>query len=248
MSATNLLNPNGSNSGVVQNVQTNNPLYNPSVPVIGDLNIAKNARNLKLKDRFYLENSLDGQMKNSDGLSLGANNKYLRRKDYDRQIDPNYLRRQNPKNQKHTEPNDFYDGMSLGYYDLPKRIPRATIGMPTAPIDSLNAYQYKNRFLDNSLPTLPAKPTGTTNRIILPPPPRQAPDLNDKNTIGQDPTLDTRLKEIQDAQDRETLNRNTNNRNSNKAERDRYGDVAISAPHGPNLVFPVNRPYDGSFP
>lgn len=242
MSANSLLNPNGSTPGVVQNVQSNNLLYNPSVPVIGDLNIAKNARALKLKDRFYIDNVMDGQMKNSDGLSLGANNKYLKSKDYDRQIDPNYLRRQNPKNQKHTETNDYYNGITLGYYDLPKRIPRATIGMPAAPIDSLNAYQYKNRFLDNSSPSVPKQ---TINNPIMPAPPKQSPNLNDRNTTGQDPTLDPRLKEIQDARDRAIMNRNSNiPRDTKISGKDIYGDVPIYAPSIPQPTFPDK--FDGS--
>lgn len=147
-SARSLLNL--SNQNVAPNVTSTNPLYNPEIPVINDINI-RELRNIKFKDRYYLDNRIDRQMRNSDGLSLGPNNKYLRRKDYDRQIDPNYLRRENPKNKKHTDPNDFYNGSTLAFLEIPKRIPRATTTAPV--IDSMDQYQYKNRFISNPLLT-----------------------------------------------------------------------------------------------
>lgn len=233
MSATSLLNPY-SNEGTIPNPISNNSMYNPDIPVIGDLNIVRNARALKLRDRYYLDNSLDGQMKNSDGLSLGSNNKYLRTANYDRQIDINYLRRQNSKNNKHTEPNDFYNGMELGYYDLPKRIQRPVTQSAISPIDSLDAYQYKNRFIDNSMPslppavikqqpvepitpTLPKAPVKTQAKIIAP--------------IGFDPTDDDRFKKIQEAKERAIINRNIMSSKKEPDVLDRYGKAAIHPTH-----------------
>ena len=174
MSASSLIGKSASN--VVENVKPANGLYNPSVPIIGDKNI-KELRNIKFKDRYYLDQRIDGQMKNTEG-TLGPNNKFLTRIDYDRQIDENYLRRQNPKNRKHTDPADFYNGSQLAYYGLPVKIPRAVITQPT--IDPMEQYQYQNRFISN--PLLPA-----TRPSPTPVPFPQSPsDMTDR--IGFDPT------------------------------------------------------------
>lgn len=174
MSASSLIGKSASN--VVENVKPTNGLYNPSVPIIGDKNI-KELRNIKFKDRYYLDQRIDGQMKNTEG-TLGPNNKFLTRIDYDRQIDENYLRRQNPKNRKTTHPADFYNGSQLAYYGLPVKIPRAVIPAPT--IDPMEQYQYQNRFINNpllpatkpyaDLPTIPDKTTtDMVDRIVFDP-------------------------------------------------------------------------------
>lgn len=174
MSASSLIGSSASN--VVENVKPANGLYNPSVPIIGDKNI-KELRNIKFKDRYYLDQRIDGQMKNTEG-TLGPNNKFLTRIDYDRQIDENYLRRQNPKNRKHTDPADFYNGSQLAYYGLPVKIPRAVIAAPT--INPMDQYQYQNRFINN--PLLPA----TKPYADLPTYAVQTSDMTDR--IGFDPT------------------------------------------------------------
>ena len=151
------------NSNVVPNVLSSNVLSSPDSKNLGD-NI-QSIRNLKFKDRFYIDNRMDSQMKNADGLSLGANNKFLKSRDYDRQIDANYLRRQDPRNKKYTQPDDFYNGSELAYFEIPKTIPRAVIPDPlaTGAIDATNKYQYKNRFISNtSLDPKPNKPTKPT--------------------------------------------------------------------------------------
>ena len=201
MSAYSLL--NGTTANVIPNIQSNSSLYNPSVPVIGDQNI-RSIRNINMKDRFYLDNAIDGQMKNNDGLSLGANNKFLRHRDYDRQIDPNYLRRQNPRNKKHTDTDDYYNGSQLAYFEIPRKIPRAQIMDPLSAgagiIDPMDAYQYKNRFISNT-------PTTQTKPAILPPmvSPTEPVDMANKvsdsklKPIGTDPTEDPDIVAIQDA-------------------------------------------------
>jgi hypothetical protein len=194
MSAYSLL--NGTTANVIPNIQSNSSLYNPSIPVIGDQNI-RSIRNINMKDRFYLDNAIDGQMKNNDGLSLGANNKFLRHRDYDRQIDANFLRRQNPRNKKHTDPDDFYNGSQLAYFEIPRKIPRAQIMDPLAAgagiIDPMDAYQYKNRFISNT-------PTPQTKPAILPPmvSPTEKVKVSDSKLkpIGTDPTEDPNILAI----------------------------------------------------
>jgi hypothetical protein len=172
MSASSLI---GKSSMVVENVKSKNGLYNPSIPIIADKNI-KELRNIKFKDRYYLDQRIDGQMKNTEG-TIGPNNKFLTRIDYDRQIDENYLRRQNPKNRKHTDPADFYNGSQLSYYGLPVKIPRAIIQQQT--IDPMEQYQYQNRFISN--PLLPAtRPSPTPEPF-----PQKPSDMMDN--IGFDP-------------------------------------------------------------
>lgn len=189
MSASSLIGKSASN--VVENVKPANGLYNPSIPVMNDKNI-KELRNIKFKDRYYLDQRIDGQMKNTEG-TLGPNNKFLTRIDYDRQIDENYLRRQNPKNRKHTNPADFYNGSQLAYYGLPVKIPRAVIIQPT--IDPMEQYQYQNRFISNPLlpatrpsPTpapFPQRPSDMADRIAFDPTDIQKQlDIDKLNSIG----------------------------------------------------------------
>ena len=175
MSASSLIGKSASN--VVENVKPANGLYNPSIPVMNDKNI-KELRNIKFKDRYYLDQRIDGQMKNTEG-TLGPNNKFLTRIDYDRQIDENYLRRQNPKNRKHTNPADFYNGSQLAYYGLPVKIPRAQIQNPLAGISPMDIYQYQNRFISN--PLLPATRPSPTPVAF----PQSPSDMTDR--IGFDP-------------------------------------------------------------
>lgn len=244
-SANSLLNMSSSN--VVPNIQSTNPLYNPSIPVIGDSNNVRNLRNIKMKDRFYLDNAFDGQMKNNDGLSLGANNKYLRRNNYDRQIDPNYLRRENPINRKHTDIDDFYNGSELAYFELPRRIPRAQIIDPMTinAINATNAYQYKNRFLDNSNVSKPVvkpveKPVMETDKPKAPDKPKVIKtNLKDNKTIGNDPTEDPDIIKIKNQLEKERgesiVNRNINAaqntpKDLNTEIKDKYGKPTIRTP------------------
>jgi hypothetical protein len=244
-SANSLLNTSSSN--VVPNIQSTNPLYNPAIPVIGDSNNVRNLRNIKMKDRFYLDNAFDGQMKNNDGLSLGANNKFLRRNNYDRQIDPNYLRRENPINRKHTDIDDFYNGSELAYFELPRRIPRAQIVDPMSinAINPMNAYQYRNRFLDNSNVS---KPVEKIAPAFNPKDPQMISDkpkapiktnLKDTKTIGNDPTEDPDIIKINNQIKRERgesiVARNINTiqntpKDLNTEIKDKYGKPTIRTP------------------
>ena len=232
MSANSLL--NGSTPSVIPNVPSTNPLYNPSIPVMGDQSV-RSLRNINMKDRFYLDNAIDGQMKNNDGLSLGANNKFLRRNDYDRQIDPNYLRRENPKNRKHTDPDDFYNGSQLAYFQIPRKIPRAQIANPLSAVDPMDMYQYKNRFISNPVLSQPKvniqpskNPEVTTDK-----------SMSDKNTIGFDPTDDPAIKKILDdiEKEKQQSRRDRNVQNSllppssiDTTQVDKYGNPTLNPP------------------
>lgn len=129
-------------------IKKRDPLYNPDVRDMNDT-AQMSVRDLKFKDQYYTMLRIGNQLKNGDGFTLGPNNKYLTKFDYDRQIDPNYLRRQDPKNQKHTESNDFYNGLTNGYYDIPKRIKRPVQKVNV--FDAMDAYQYKSRFLQSGI-------------------------------------------------------------------------------------------------
>ena len=232
-SANNLL--GGIQPQVLPNVASSSIIYNPSVPVIGDSNIVRNLRAIKMKDQFYVNNAIDGQMKNNDGLSLGANNKFLRHSNYDRQIDPNYLRRQNPLNKLHTDPSDFYDGSQLAYFELPKRIPRASIvdPMSVGAINPLNAYQYKSRFLDNktiaqpkSIIDEPTKPTKTKET-----------NMKDIKTNGFDPTDDLNAinKQIENDRGSSIVSRNIYSSQKTPSDlsndiNDKYGNPILKPP------------------
>jgi len=168
------------------------PLYNPSIPQINNTDLVKTLRELKFKDQYYTMMKFDNQLKNGDGFTLGTNSKYLKKWDYDRQIDSNYLRRQNPKNQKHTDSNDFYNGLTNGYYDIPKKIPRIKQAIDRTAIDPMDAYQYKSRFIDSGTNTnTNTKPIidNSTTTLTLPDKPA-ANILNDIKTIASDPTQD----------------------------------------------------------
>ena len=123
------------NPKVAPNVRTElrDPMYNPSTPTIGDDNtkFVKDARSLKMKDRFYVDMALNSYSKNGDGYTLGQNNKGFKAfTDYDRAIDPNLLIRRDPNSKQYYQPNDFYNGSYDSYYSLPKSIkrPNPTIG------------------------------------------------------------------------------------------------------------------------
>lgn len=123
------------NPKVAPNVGTElrDPMYNPSTPKIGDDNtkFVKDARSLRMKDRFYVDMTLNSYSKNGDGYTLGQNNKGFKAfLDYDRAIDPNLLIRRDPNSKQYYQPNDFYNGSYDSYYSLPKSIkrPAPTIG------------------------------------------------------------------------------------------------------------------------
>lgn len=123
------------NPKVAPNVRTElrDPMYNPSTPTIGDDNtkFVKDARSLRMKDRFYVDMALNSYSKNGDGYTLGQNNKGFKAfTDYDRAIDPNLLIRRDPNSKEYYQPNDFYNGSYDSYYSLPKSIkrPNPTIG------------------------------------------------------------------------------------------------------------------------
>ena len=123
------------NPKVTPNVRTElrDPMYNPSTPTIGDDNtkFVKDARSLRMKDRFYVDMALNSYSKNGDGYTLGQNNKGFKAFiDYDRAIDPNLLIRRDPNSKQYYQPNDFYNGSYDSYYSLPKSIkrPAPTIG------------------------------------------------------------------------------------------------------------------------
>ena len=133
LSANSLLNKG--NPKVAPNVRTElrDPMYNPSTPTIGDDNtkFVKDARSLRMKDRFYVDMTLNSYSKNGDGYTLGQNNKGFKAfLDYDRAIDPNLLIRRDPNSKQYYQPNDFYNGSYDAYYSLPKSIkrPNPTIG------------------------------------------------------------------------------------------------------------------------
>lgn len=133
LSANSLL--NRGNPKVAPNVRTElrDPMYNPSTPTIGDDNtkFVKDARSLRMKDRFYVDMALNSYSKNGDGYTLGQNNKGFKAfTDYDRAIDPNLLIRRDPNSKEYYQPNDFYNGSYESYYSLPKSIkrPNPTIG------------------------------------------------------------------------------------------------------------------------
>ena len=232
-SANSLLGLNN-NQQVVANIESTNPLYTPDVPNINDQSV-RNIRNIKFKDRYYLDNSFAGQMKNSGDLSLGANNSFLGRNGYDRQIDPNYLRRENPRNKKHTDPTDFYNGSELAFFEIPKRIPRAEIIDPNAisSIDPMDAYQYKQRFISNT--NLGSAPNLGNAPMI---PTKVKPNMNDEKTIGFAPAdiEDIRLRNEQLAKERQQsiLNRNIMNAtklpsdlDTSKTGKNIYGEPTI---------------------
>ena len=83
-------------------IELRDPMYNPSTPKIGDDNtkFVKDARSLRMKDRFYVDMTLNSYSKNGDGYTLGQNNKGFKAfLDYDRAIDPNLLIRRDPNTQ-----------------------------------------------------------------------------------------------------------------------------------------------------
>jgi len=193
MSANQLL--KGYNVSNTSNIKDKDPLYNPSIPDTNDpKRTNKSLRDLKFKDQYYVQMSIDQQMKNGDGFTLGPNNKYLKKdRDYDRRIDINYFRKENVRNKKYTQPDDFGFGQ-LSYYNLPRSIPRPqpTIDM-SGIITPMNAYQYQQRFLP-SAPIVPTVPTvkpviaKITDKVEIPKAPVKVKPMADKSTIGYDPT------------------------------------------------------------
>ena len=250
-SANSLLN----NPDSTPNVLSSNILNVPDSRVLGENNNISKIRNLKFKDRYYIDNRMDQQMKNNDGLSLGANNKFLKSRDYDRQIDTNYLRRQDPNNKKYTQPDDFYNGSALAYFEIPKTIPRAVIPDPLAggAIDATNKYQYKNRFISN---------TSIDPRKMVPTPkPDTKPDdtkpddtkkpmekNNTKKPMGKNNTkdMDDIMKQIENER-KQTITRREFDKadkkpNSIKLDKgkDKYGNAAIRTPTKFNNLKDIN--------
>jgi hypothetical protein len=164
--ASNLINAN-TNSGVVPNVKPKpNVIYNPDIPVKSDVNnnSIREQRQIKLKDRYYVDNLLTSQVKNTGTLSLGdTTSKYSKFGDIDRNIDVNNLRRRNVENTKYTLPDDYFNGSYSAYYSIPrtvrKPINRAVNSMtaPIMPLTSMNNLNYKNQFTANIPKTTPDK-------------------------------------------------------------------------------------------
>lgn len=156
--ASNLINAN-TRSDIIPNVKPKpNVIYNPDIPVKSDVNnkSIREQRQIKLKDRYYVDNLLTSQVKNTGTLSLGdTTSKYSKFGDIDRSIDVNNLRRRNVENTKYTLPDDYYNGSYSAYYSIPrtvrKPIKRVVNSMtaPIMPLNSMNNLNYKNQFTAN---------------------------------------------------------------------------------------------------
>jgi hypothetical protein len=153
--ASNLINAN-TRSDIIPNVKPKpNVIYNPDIPVKSDINnnSIREQRQIKLKDRYYVDNLLTSQVKNNGTLSLGdTTSKYSKFGDIDRSIDVNNLRRRNVENTKYTLPDDYYNGSYSAYYSIPRTVRKPikrTVNSMTAPImplSSMNNLNYKNQF------------------------------------------------------------------------------------------------------
>lgn len=157
--ASNLI--NGTNSSIIPNVAPKpNSIYNPDIPVKSDSNnnSIREQRQIKLKDRYYIDNLLTDQVKNNGTMSLGdTTSRYTRFGDIDRSIDVNTLRRRNVENTKYTMPDDYFNGSHSAYYSVPRtvRTPvnrNTTMGQPIAPLPGMNMLNYKNQFSSASKP------------------------------------------------------------------------------------------------
>ena len=154
--ASNLI--NGTNSSVIPNVAPkSNALYNPDIPVKSDSNnnSIREQLQLKLKDRYYVDNLLTSQVKNNGTMSLGDSTaKFSKFGDIDRSIDINTLRRRNVENNKYYMPDDYFNGSYSAYYSVPRttRTPinrNTSMGQPIAPLPGMNSLNYKNQFTSN---------------------------------------------------------------------------------------------------
>ena len=163
--ASNLI--SGTNSNVVPNViPKSNTLYNPDIPVKSDVNndSIRKQRQIKLKDRYYVDNLLTSQVKNNGTLSLGdSTSKYSKFGDIDRSIDVNNLRRRNVQNTKYTLPDDYFNGSYSAYYSIPRTVRKPisrtvnSMSSPIIPLNSMNNLNYKNQFTTNIPKTTPVK-------------------------------------------------------------------------------------------
>ena len=188
-----------SNSQILQNVAPDpNVIYNPSIPVLKDVNI-RNVRNLKFKDRYYIDNSINGQMKNTDSLTLGPNTKYVKQYMYNNMIDENYLRRLNSSNKKLTLV-DHNNGSANAYYSIPVHIktPQPNLSLsssvPTSNYtvsNSTDEYQYTNRFKpDTTQPTESSVKTPSKYKPLFENITEDIEDSNLNSNISSDPTDD----------------------------------------------------------
>lgn len=208
-------------------------IYNPSIPVKNDINL-KSVKDIKFKDRYYVDNSINGQMRNIEGLSLGQNNKYLKRFDYDNAISENYIRRLNVSNKKLTLPNDFYYGSTDAYYAIPPHIksPTITSSLPGAQI-AMNQYQYMNRFTNatpESTSTINKTPIKTKPTVIKP---AVIPTENN-NSIGLDTNYQKMMDDIkaQQEQDKFDASLTAIREKPTNEYKDKYGNTPIRAGSG----------------
>lgn len=226
---------------VAQNVANTDDtkIYNPSIPVRNDINL-KSVKDIKFKDRYYVDNSINGQMRNIEGLSLGQNSKYLKRFDYNNAISENYIRRLNVSNKKITLPNDFYYGSTDAYYAIPPHIktPTITSSLPGAQI-AMNQYQYMNRFTNatpestSTISKTPAKikPVVVKPIVIKP--------TENNNTIGLDTNYQKMLDDIKAQQEQDKFDASlTKLRDKSINEyKDKYNKTPIRA--GSDVYHPV---------
>lgn len=241
-------------------IKTRNPLYNPEIPDMKDPErTIKSLRELKFKDMYSTQMRMDNQLRNTngDGFSLDPNTKYMKRRDYDRIIDPNYLRVMNPRNKKHTESDDYFTGQAvLGYFDIPREIPKPTPPtLPAGVITPINAYQYTSRFMQDSNITTAkpapkvAPPVPNLEKVTMPTKPEKIKPLSNMTGAGTDPTDDpayinnqyeynkapqgyaAKLDEIERQRQESILKSNTSEKTSyDKEPTDKYGKAKIITP------------------
>ena len=212
-------------------------IYNPSIPVKGDIN-NESVKNIKFKDRYYIDNSIYRQMRNIEG-SLGQNNKYLKRFDYDNAISENYIRRLNKSNKKLTMPNDFVYGSTDAYYAIPPHIKSPTIlsMLPGAQI-AMNQYQYMNRFTNatpDSTSTINKTPIKNTTKLIV-----VKPTENNNNSIDSDQKYQQMMNDIKAQQEQDKFDASlTRIRDKSSNEyRNKYMNTPIRA--GSDVYKPYN--------
>jgi hypothetical protein len=248
---------NGNTSKVIQNPNTDQPLYNPNIPVKGASTnydkFTKPSHNVKLKSQYYKQMLLGDNIKNGGTYSLGSNSKGLNIfQDYDRAIDPNMMRRRNPDNNKQTIANDYQTGSYDAYYSIPittKPVVKIDVGADPL-IKKLNQQtQYKNRF--DPTPTTKdnagyAMPIPINNEVpinmskIIP-----QSNVNDLAGIGTDPTEDPeyiRLKnEMLNDREQSELNRNTRLNEKTTNLLNKYGKPRIRSGTVREPI-PIRRP------
>lgn len=238
---------NGNSSNVIPNVAPKSgTIYNPDIPVKSDTNnnSVRAQRQIKLKDKYYVDNLLTTQVKNNGTLSLGdATSKYSKFGDIDRTIDVNNLRRRNIENTKYTMPNDYFNGSYSAYYSVPRTTRTAvnrnsSMGVPIAPLPGMDNLNYKNQFKTPSeIPKIPEY-TETNDKTIkanfdfdkwLY---EHADDSNTQDSTTQDKDTDNVLTDYD--LDRIYLDRNRT-RYDNNYGKDKYGRPIIKATNTPIL-------------